>query len=349
MSSRALSAVATILLAVFSLTACNSNGSSPLAALDDNAATTVSLNSLGASTQALSGVNADMNDILETMQADLLNDISGVPRGPRPAQGSPSGSPVGVDTSKTRPEAVLEVSRRPNALGSTTSGGAASARFNSALGVQGVSVNVLGTNYTLVTPPLRSRGTTQTPPPSSTNANASRQPRIAETLFVYPLPPSSTATTQPSLITLSDAAALATFTVAGYTLGDNSIQIPGTITVTSAKEGDNVSRSAALTVRWNVSGSFTNGVLSLRNVPDSAALAGKSRSEAEKILRSLPKPIVKQLSVGATSVELSATEMASLQAGNAHLSLSVANVKRTNTDKAVLKADSHTGIKIRLQ
>lgn len=359
LNNRVIAAVAGIFIAFFGLTACNSAGSTaPIAAFDaasDNSA--LALNSLGMSASEAKEY-ADVNSILTDMQSEMLDEITLGRRNPRGAGGEGGLNAPPRDTNAVRPEATLEISRKTGASGST-SGAAASARFNSALGVQGVNVSVLGANYTLVTPPLRAPNLTPPPQrpnstnanarPNSTNANAQRPQRIAETLFVFPLPPSSTATSQPTLIALMDANALATFTVRGYSLGETTIDIPGKIVITSAKEGDALPRTAALTVRWSALGSFTNGIVSLRNVPDSAALAGLSRMGAEARIRALPRPIVKTLSAGATSIEFSAAEMAALQAGNAHLSVSVANVKRTNSDKAVLKADSHTGLRLRLQ
>ncbi|TAE29542.1 MAG: hypothetical protein EAZ92_05970 [Candidatus Kapaibacterium sp.] len=364
--NRIIAAVAGIFIASFGFTACSGTGSSAIAGLDDGATATASayaLNSMGASANSSTALlgNADMTGILNDMQTELLDDIfAGRPNG-RGANGSPNGGPNGTpppnrDSNAIRPEAMLEVSRRLNAQGTMTSGGAASARFNSALGVQGVSVAVMGAIYQLVTPPMRPEGRNNQPPgggrPNSTNANA-RPPRLAETIFVYPLPPSSTATTTmtmpPSLITLSDAPATANFTVRGYTLGETTIDIPGKATFTSVKEGDALSRSSAVTVRWNPIGTFTGGVLTLRNVPDSAALAGKTRREAEAIIRALPKPVVKPIVAGTSSVEFSSAELGTLQTGAAHLALSVANVKRTNSDKAVLKADSHSALRVRLQ
>ncbi len=372
--NRAITAVAGIFIVIasFGLNACSNTGSSAIAGLDDNA-NTYALNSISASsaenTTAALFDKADMTGILNDMQAEILDDIvAGRPngRGPNgngPNSGSPNGAPNGGpngtpppnrDSNAARPEAMLEISRRLNTQGTMTSGGAASARFNSALGVQSVSVAVMGASYQLVTPPMRPEPRNNAPSgngrPSSTNANA-RPPRLAETIFVYPLPPSSTATStmQPSLIALSDAPATATFTVRGYTLGETTIDIPGKATFISLKDGDALPRSSTVTVRWNPLGTFTGGVLTLRNVPDSAALAGKTRREAEAIIRALPKPVVKQLVAGTNSVELTAAELGALQTGAAHLALSVANVKRTNSDKAVLKADAHSALRIRLQ
>lgn len=319
-----MTALALITFALVGLTACQQDGTtSPIAAMD-NLATASAANS----TASLTNDTQSYGDL----EMDVLALAGGT---------------------ETRPEAVLEINRRPLSRTSTESGGEASARFDSTLNVKGVSVTVLGTTYQFVTPPLRTqngngRGTGGNGNPNSTNANAQRPERIASTLFVFPAPPTTSAAL-PALIALTPVNAAATFTVNGYTLADNTLDIPGTIAITSLKDGDALSRSASLTVRWSVAGTFTNGVITVRNVLDSAALAGKSRREAEQLLRSLPKPIAKQLSAGASSADFTAAELTALQAGTAEISLGIVNAKRTNNDKALLLARTRTGARVRLQ
>lgn len=333
-----MTALALITFAFLGLTACQQDGTtSPIAALDDlNSSSSLSAASLTSDAQTSGG-----------LEMDLLALAGG------------SGNATG-----TRPEAVLEIKRRPLSRTSTETGGEASARFDNTLGVTGVSVAVLGTTYQFVTPPMRPHnGNGQGPGgngngnggngngnPNSTNANAQRPERIASTLFVFPAPPATNAsTTLPALITLTPVNATATFTVSGYTLADNTLEIPGTVSFTSLKDGDALSRAAALTVRWNVAGTFTNGVVVVRNVLDSTALAGKTRREIEQIRRNLPKPITKQLTAGATSIDFTAAELTALQAGSAEISLGIVNAKRTNSDKALLVAHARTGARVILQ
>lgn len=320
-----ISAAALIAFALVGLTACQDGTTSPIAALDNlSSASTLSASSLTSDSDA-------------QLSGDMEMDIMALAGG-----------------SETRPEAVLEIARRPLSRTSTQTGGEAKTRFDSTLNVKSVSVAVLGTTYQLVTPPMRSGNGGQGGHPGGngggTPPSGQRPDRVAATLFVFPAPPATTATTTtPALITLNDANALATFTVSGYTLTDNTLDIPGKISFTSVKEGDALSRATALTVRWSVAGTFTNGAVVIRNVLDSTALAGKTRREAEQLLRNLPKPITKQLQAGATSVDFTAAELTALQAGTAELLVGVINAKRTNSDKAILIAHSRTGIRLRLQ
>lgn len=328
-----ISAAAGIALAFFvGVTACQQDGStSPIAALDDLNSSSSSL-----SASAVSGsLTSDDSDLDLASGLNIMALAGG---------------------SETRPEAVLEINRRRLSSTSTETGGEASARFDNTLGVTGVSVAVLGTTYQFVTPPMRPNNGNGRGPggngngnPNSTNANAPRPDRIASTLFVFPAPPSTTSTTTPALITLSPANAVATFTVNGYTLGDNTLGIPGTVSFTSLKSGDALSRTSNLTVRWSVAGTFTNGVVVLKNVLDSTALDGKTRREIEQIRRNLPKPITKQLTAGAASVDFTAAELTALQAGSAEITVGIVNAKRTNSDKAILIARTHTGARITLQ
>jgi hypothetical protein len=319
-----ISAAALIAFALVGLTACQDGTTSPIAALDNlSSASTLSASSLTSDSDA-------------QLSGDMEMDIMALAGG-----------------SETRPEAVLEIARRSLSRTSTQTGGEAKTRFDSTLNVKSVSVAVLGTTYQLVTPPMRPGNGGQGGHPGGnggTPPSGQRPDRVAATLFVFPAPPATTATTTtPALITLNDANALATFTVSGYTLSDNTLDIPGKISFTSVKDGDALSRAAALTVRWSLAGTFTNGAVVIRNVLDSTALAGKTRREAEQLLRNLPKPITKQLQVGATSVDFTAAELTALQAGTAELSVGVINAKRTNSDKAILIAHSRTGVRVRLQ
>lgn len=324
----ATTALALITIALLGLTACQQDGAtSPIASLDDLAtAAVVSGTSLNTSDAQSANLDASDTESCFSSGMNLLALAGG---------------------SETRPEAVLEINRRLISRTGTQTGGEATGRFDSSLGVTGVSVAILGTTYQFVQPPLRGRnGGGQ---PNGGQQGGQRPARITSTIFVFPAPPSTTATTAPSLITLNDANATATFTVSGYALADNTLDIPGTIAFTSVKSGDVVSRSAATTVRWSVAGTFTNGVVTLHNVLDSAALAGKSRREVEQIRRNLPKPITKQLQAGATSVEFTAAELTALQSGTAELSIGIVNAKRTNSDKAILIAHSRTGLRLSLQ
>jgi hypothetical protein len=319
-----ISAAALIAFALVGLTACQDGTTSPIAALDNlNSASTLSASSLTSDSDA-------------QVSGDMEMDIMALAGG-----------------SETRPEAVLEIARRPLSRTSTQTGGEAKTRFDSTLNVKSVSVAVLGTTYQLVTPPMRPGNGGQGGHPGGnggTPPSGQRPDRIAATLFVFPAPPATTAiTTTPALITLNDANALATFTVSGYTLTDNTLDIPGKISFSSVKDGDALSRATALTVRWSLAGTFTNGAVVIRNVLDSTALAGKTRREAEQLLRNLPKPITKQLQAGATSVDFTAAELTALQAGTAELSVGVVNAKRTNSDKAILIAHSRSGVRVRLQ
>ncbi|MBD1207154.1 MAG: hypothetical protein H9535_01900 [Ignavibacteria bacterium] len=328
-----ISAAAGIALAFFvGVTACQQDGStSPIAALDD-------LNSSSSlSASAVSGsLTSDDSDLDLSSGLNIMALAGG---------------------SETRPEAVLEIKRRPLSRTSTETGGEASARFDNTLGVTGVSVAVLGTTYQFVTPPMRPNNGNGRGPggngngnPNSTNANAPRPERIASTLFVFPAPPATNAsTTLPALITLTPVNATATFTVSGYALADNALDIPGNVSFTSLKSGDALSRASNLSVRWNVAGTFTNGVVVLKNVLDSTALAGKTRREIEQIRRNLPKPITKQLTAGAASVDFTAAELTALQAGSAEITVGIVNAKRTNSDKAILIARTNAGARITLQ
>lgn len=325
-----MTALALITFAFLGLTSCQQDGTtSPIAALDDlNSSSSLSTASLTSDAQTSGGLEMDLLAL----------------------------------TGGSRPEAVFEIKRRPLSRTSTETGGEASARFDNTLGVTGVSVAVLGTTYQFVTPPMRPQNGNGRGPggngnggngngnPNSTNANAQRPDRIASTLFVFPAPPATNAsTTLPALITLTPVNATAIFTVSGYTLADNTLNIPGNVSFTSLKDGDALSRTAALTVRWSVAGTFTNGVITVRNVLDSTALAGKSRREIEQMLRSLPKPITKQLTAGATSIDFTAAELTALQAGSTEISLGIVNAKRTNSDKALLVAHARTGARVILQ
>jgi hypothetical protein len=318
-----ISAAALIAFALVGLTACQDGTTSPIAALD---------NLSSASTLSASSLTSDGD---AQLSGDMEMDIMALAGG-----------------SETRPEAVLEIARRPLSRTSIQTGGEAKTRFDSTLNVKSVSVAVLGTTYQLVTPPMRPGNGGQGGHPGGnggTPPSGQRPDRVAATLFVFPAPPATTATTTPALITLNDANALATFTVSGYTLTDNTLDIPGKIAFSSVKDGDALSRATALAVRWSVAGTFTNGAVVIRNVLDSTALAGKTRREAEQLLRNLPKPITKQLQAGATSVDFTAAELTALQAGTAELSVGVINAKRTNSDKAILIAHSRTGVRVRLQ
>lgn len=324
-----VSAAAAIALAFFvGVTACQQDGTtSPIAVLDDlNSSSYLSASAVPAP-PASDDFDVDLESKLNIMAL--------------------------AGGSETRPEAVLEIKRRRLSATSTETGGEATARFDNTLGVIGVSVLVQGATYQFVTPPMRpNNGNGRGPggnPPNSTNANAQRPERIASTLFVFPAPPSTTSTTTPALITLTPANAAATFTVSGYTLGDNTLDIPGNVSFTSLKSGDALSRASNLSVRWSVAGTFTNGVVVLKNVLDSTALAGKTRREIEQIRRNLPQPITKQLTAGATSVDFTAAELTALQAGTAEISIGIVNAKRTNSDKAILIARTHTGARVTLQ
>jgi hypothetical protein len=329
---RAFCAVALITIAGISVTACQQDSvMSPLATMDNlSTASTTDITALtgGSSSETTSDFDPAMN-------------ILGLAGG-----------------SETRPEAIVEISRRRLSGTSTETGAEASARFDSTLGVTGVILAVLGTSYQFVRPPMRPQngngrpgngGNGGNPPGGNPPPNAQRPARIASTLFIFPAPPATSATTRPALITLNDVNALATVTAVGYTFADNTVDIPGKITLISVNEGDVVSRSAALNLRWNLAGTFTNGRITVHNVADSATLAGKSRQEVAQILRNMPKPLSKELSAGTTSVEFTATELASLQSGMAEISVGVVNTKRTNSDKAVLIAHSRSGIRVRLQ
>ncbi len=232
-----ISAAAGIALAFFvGVTACQQDGTtSPIAALDDLS----SSSSLSTSAVPAPPAGDDFDLDLES-KLNIMALAGG---------------------SETRPEAVLEIKRRRLSATSTETGGEASARFDKTLGVTGVSVAVLGATYQFVTPPVRpnngnGRGPGGNGPggngngnpngnPSSTHANALVSERIASTLFVFPAPPSTTSTTTPALITLTPANAAATFTVSGYTLGDNTLDIPGNVSFTSLKSGDALSRPMA--------------------------------------------------------------------------------------------------------
>ncbi len=326
---RAFCAVALITIAGIGVTACQQDSvMSPLATMDNlSTASTTDITALTGSSS--SETSSDFDPAMNIL------DLAG--------------------GSETRPEAIVEISRRPISRTSTETGAEASARFDSTLGVTGVSLAVLGTSYQFVRPPMRPQNGNGRPGnggnPSGGNPppNAQRPARIASTLFVFPAPPATSATTRPTLIMLNDANAIATVTVVGYTFADNRVDIPGKITLTSMKEGDVVSRSAALNLRWNLAGTYTNGRVTVHNVADSTALAGKSRQEVAQILRNMPKPLSKKFSVGTTSIEFTAAELASLQAGTVEISVGVVNAKRTNSDKAVLIAHSRNGIRVRLQ
>jgi hypothetical protein len=341
--SRVITAVAVITFALLGTTACQQDGifSSNTASSFDNANAIAATNT--ASGLSLASL-ADSEDDALAQAAAIGNISEQANHAPRILEmlGVSRDSASGV-----RPAAILEISRRRLSETSTQTGGAASARFNGSLGVKGVSVSVLGASYQFVTPPMRQRNGGNPPNGNPVGTTATR---IAETIFVYPAPPSTSATTAlPSLITLTDANATATFTINGYTLADNTLGIPGKITLTNAKDGDVLPRSAAFTMRWSVAGTFTNGVVTIHNVLDSAARAGKSRSQVEQLQRNLPKPIVKQVSAGAISVDFTAAELTSLQAGAAEISLGIVNTKKTNNDTAILMAHSRTGARLRLQ
>lgn len=358
-----ISAVAAILLAfTVGMTSCNSTGNSPIAAFDNvgmtNTSSAISLESILASysttpNEILNDVNTEeLSEAMGIGGGEPLGDntLGGPPRGGNPAGGSPRPSTNGTVGAGTRPEAVLEIARRPIGQDRATAGGFSSARFSGSLGVVGVSVSLAGNTYTLSALPQRSGNSN--PPngrPNSTNATTTQPQRTPEAHFVYPAPPSSTATTTPTPIPLTDANAIATFRVNSYTLQDNAIDLPGKIAITSIQENASLPRTAALTVNWTVPGTFTNGQIILRNVLDSSALAGKTREEVRQILRNLPKPITKRITAGATSVTFTAAELATLQAGNVHLSIAITNVKRTNSDKAVLSAHSANGVFFRFQ
>jgi hypothetical protein len=132
-----------------------------------------------------------------------------------------------------------------------------------------------------------------------------------------------------------------TFAATGYALSDNSITVPGTITITSQKEGDAVQRSAGLTVTWSGADTFTQGAVVVRNVPDSAARGTRPSTPPAK-------PVTKTLTSGA-SVSFTAAELATLQAGKAAIEVTIANAKAINSNKAVLAAHSATRIRVTLQ
>ncbi|MCU0428122.1 MAG: hypothetical protein MUF71_21120 [Candidatus Kapabacteria bacterium] len=351
-------AVAALLLAItFGMTSCNATGNSPIAGFDNTStnalSTDISLETILASysstpNEMLNDVNTE--DLSETMGigggAVLGDNLLGAPpRAGNPQGGNPRPSTTGTTTPETRPEAILEISRRPIGQDRATAGGFSSARFSGSLGVVGVSVSVLGNTYAFTALTQRP-GNSNSPNgrPNSTNANAQRP---QESAFVYPAPPSGGAA--PTPIPLTDANALATFRVNSYTLQDNAIDIPGKISVTSIQENASLPRTAPLTVNWTLAGTFTSGQIMLRNVLDSSALAGKTREEVRRIVSNLPRPVTKRFTAGTTSMTFTAAELASLQAGNVHLSIAVANVKRTNSDKAVLSAHSANGVFFRFQ
>ncbi len=264
------------------------------------------------------------------------------------------------------PEAVLEVRRVPasptGTTGNTTGGGSASARFDATLQIQGASVRLLGVSYPLILAPTRpqhdqSGGRPNGPgghpggmPPSGNPPSGNSTSGTPPTLFLYPAPPSSTATTTtPILLPLGTGSASVAFTATGYALSDNTIEVPGAITITSHSEGGTFQRSAALTVRWSASGAVTNGMVIVRNVADSTVLAGKSRSEREAYLKSLPKPISKKITAGSSSADFTAAEVATLQAGKAAIEVQLLNAKAINNNKAVLAGHSATHIRLTAQ
>ncbi|MCS6808834.1 MAG: hypothetical protein RML40_09175 [Bacteroidota bacterium] len=332
-----------VIFACASLTSCNDAGTSPITGLfsDGKQAQTSPYTITG---EALAELQVEeFEELLSSAQSAKLAGVVD--------EAEIQNSPTRSTTASLKPEAEIEVIRLPNVQGNTVRDAMASARFDAALGVQAVEVSVLGTTYQFAPVPAMPRAVVNNLVNNLLSSlNISSLPR--KSVFVYPpIVLSSTATSSSSLIKLNDANALARFRVTSYNLADNTLDIPGAITIT-LQENANVPRTQPLTVRWNMAGTFTEGIVTLRNIVDSAALAGlvgKSAKEVKDILKGFSRSITKKLNAPTNSVEVTAEELSKLQAGSAYLGISLKNKKTTNGGKAVLEAETHAGVRLRLQ
>ncbi len=239
------------------------------------------------------------------------------------------------------PQAEFSLERVTSSTG--TMGGIASAQFSSTLGtISGVSVGINGASYALsaILPmqPDSGRGN------PFFNGGGRNGGGRKGSLFAYPLP---TRNAPPTFIPLAGTGMTAVFSVTGYALSDNSIDVPNAVTITAPTAGTSVSRTGDLTITWNALGTGSSVFAILRNAPIADLLRNLNANRSN---RSLAKPITKRTTDNsATSVTFTATELQTLNAGSATIEIMVVNTKSVNNGNANINARSSGKTTIVLQ
>ncbi len=240
------------------------------------------------------------------------------------------------------PQAELSLERVTTTTG--TLGGIASGQFSSTIGtITNVGVAINGATYSmgqiLPTQPDSGRGN-----PFFGGGGRSGGSRRG-LLFSYPLPVRGVT---PTFIPLANTGMTAVFSVTGYTLSDNSIDVPNAVSISAPTAGSTVERSGTLTVNWGALGAGSTVFAVVRNAPTS--LSGTRSQGGSQNRTSQVKPITKRTTDNsATTVTFTAAELQTLNAGNAVVEIMVVNTKSINNGNAILNARSAGRVNITLQ
>lgn len=141
--------------------------------------------------------------------------------------------------------------------------------------------------------------------------------------YVFPDPQNPT-----SIINLPANSTNVTFDVTGYALAQNSVTVPGQISLSAPAAGTSVPRSADLTVSWTITGAGSNNAIFITDGSNN---------------------IFKQNLGNVTSAVFTAAELSGLNAGNAIVYAISYNFVLTNSNDAVLIGEAVSLNQITLQ